>query len=182
MTIEGEGERPDPLAGVSRATIEVSVLEEDLDRAKRLIDENKWSEDEGLLNVFVTGLYYLLGERRLQAAGSEHDSRAQETESLLKDLMLYQSMYAVMKYRAFTLSEEKYVLEGNVSGLEASDRFSMATIRRFRKDEEMLKSRIGELEEEIAMLRQGLRGEETVIPLRRDDQKTSRRSWWPWKR
>ena len=33
MTMEGEAERPDPLAGISRATIGINVLEEELDRA-----------------------------------------------------------------------------------------------------------------------------------------------------
>ena len=92
MTMEGEAERPDPLAGISRATIEINVLEEELDRARRLIDDNKWGQDEGLLNVFVSGLYYLLGERSLQGVGSSHDSLAQEVENLVKELMLYQSM------------------------------------------------------------------------------------------
>jgi len=182
MTREGEGERPDPLAEVSRATIKINVLEEDLERARRLIDDNNWAEDEGLLNVFVSGLYYLLGERSLQAVSPDHDSRPQEMESLVKDLMLYQSMYAVMKYRAFTLSEQKYVLEGNVSGLEAADRFSTARLRMFRRDEEGLRARIKQLEDENACLKQDLGVDETVIRLRRDDQRARRRSWWPWKR
>lgn len=181
MTREGEAERPDPLAEVSRATIEISVLEEDLDRARRLIDDNKWGEDEGLLNVFVSGLYYLLGERNLQAASPDHDSRAQEMESLVKDLMLYQSMYAVMKYRAFTLSEQKHVLEGIVAGLEAADRFASARLKTFRKDEEALKAEIERLREENEQLRKRL-ALETPPSEAEGNKEAGSRVWRLWKR
>ena len=181
MTREGEAERPDPLAEASRATVEINVLEEDLDRARRLIDDNNWGEDEGLLNVFVSGLYYLLGERILQAVSSDHDSRAQEMESLVKDLMLYQSMYAVMKYRAFTLSEQKHVLEGIVAGLEAADRFASARLKTFRQDEEALKAEIERLREENEQLRKRLT-EETAPPEARESKEAGSRVWRLWKR
>jgi hypothetical protein len=182
MKREGEAERPDPLAGASRATIAISVLAEDLERARRLIDENRWEEEEGYLIIFVSGLHFLLGDRSLQALDCDHDSLGREVERLTRELMDYQSMYAAMKYKAFTLSEEKYVLEGNVSGLEASDRFSIARLRMFRRDEEALRARLVELEEENARLRQDLGVDETAIRLRRDDQEVRRRSRWPWKR
>jgi len=181
MTREGEAERPDPLAETSRATVEINVLEEDLDRARRLIDDNKWGEDEGLLNVFVSGLYYLLGERSLQAVSPDHDSRAQEMESLVKDLMLYQSMYAVMKYRAFTLSEQKHVLEGIVAGLEAADRFASARLKTFRKDEEALKAEIAGLREENEKLRNRLTVE-TAPQEARESKEAGSRVWRLWKR
>ena len=182
MTREGEGERPDPLAEVSRATIAISVLAEDLERARRLIDENRWEEEEGHLIIFVNGLHFLLGDKTLQALDCDHDSLGREVERLTHELMDYQSMYAAMKYKAFTLSEQKYVLEGNVSGLEAADRFSTARLRMFRRDEEGLRARIKQLEDENACLKQDLGVDETVIRLRRDDQRARRRSWWPWKR
>ena len=181
MTREGEAERPDPLAGISRATVEINVLEEDLDRARRLIDDNNWGEDEGLLNVFVSGLYYLLGERILQAVSPDHDSRAQEMESLVKDLMLYQSMYAVMKYRAFTLSEQKHVLEGIVAGLEAADRFASARLRTFRHDEETLKAEITKLREENEQLRKRL-ALETPPSEAGGNKEAGSRVWRLWKR
>ena len=179
--MEGEAERPDPLAGISRATIEINVLEEELDRARRLIDDNKWGQDEGLLNVFVSGLYYLLGERSLQGVGSSHDSLAQEVENLVKELMLYQSMYAVMKYRAFTLSEQKHVLEGVVAGLEAADRFASARLKTFRRDEEALKAEIEGLREENEQLRKRLTVE-TAPQEARESKEAGSRVWRLWKR
>jgi chromosome segregation ATPase len=166
----------------SEASIEVSLLTEQLALAKELVRSNGWSDEEGYQIIFVNGLHFLLGERRLQSLDCDHDSLSREVERLTRELMEYQSMYAAMKYKAFTLSEEKYVLEGNVSGLEASDRFATSTIKRFRQEKETLKSRIRELEEEVAALRQSLGGEETAIRLRRDTQRADKRSWWPWKR
>jgi len=52
----------------------------------------------------------------------------------------------------------------------------------FRRDEEALRARLVELEEENARLRQDLGVDETAIRLRRDDQEVRRRSRWPWKR
>ena len=179
--MEGEAVRPDPLAGISRATIEINVLEEELDRARRLIDDNKWGQDEGLLNVFVSGLYYLLGERSLQGVGSSRDSLAQEVENLVKELMLYQSMYAVMKYRAFTLSEQKHVLEGIVAGLEAADRFASARLKTFRRDEEALKAEIEGLREENEQLRKRLTVE-TAPQEARESKEAGSRVWRLWKR
>ena len=181
MTMEGEAERPDPLAEASRATVEISVLEEDLDRARGLIEDNNWGEDEGLLNVFVTGLCYLLGKRSMRAISPDHDSLAQELERRVKELMLYQSMYAVMKYRAFTLSEQKHVLEGIVAGLEAADRFASARLKTFRKDEEALKAEIERLREENEQLRKRLTVE-TAPPETRESKEAGPRVWRLWKR
>jgi len=166
----------------SGASIEVSLLAEQLAAAIELIRSNGWGDEEGYQIIFLNGLHFLLGEKGLQALDCDHDSLSGEVERLTRELMEYQSMYAAMKYKAFTLSEEKYVLEGNVSGFEASDRFATRTIKRFRQENETLKSRIRQLEEEIAMLRQDLGGEETVIRLPRDGERTNKRSWWPWKR
>jgi len=177
-----EGDGPDYLNEASKTTVEVSVLAEQIAKARGLAQENGWDEEEGYRIIFLNGLHFLLGDRSLQAFDGDHDSLGREVERVTRELMEYQSMYAAMKYKAFTLSEEKYVLEGNVSGLEASDRFSIARLRMFRRDEEALRARLVELEEENARLRQDLGVDETAIRLRRDDQEVRRRSRWPWKR
>jgi hypothetical protein len=179
---EDGGNGFDPREQASKTSIEVSLLGEQLARAKSLVEENRWDEEEGYLIIFLNGLHFLLGDRSLQAFDGDHDSLGREVERLTRELMEYQSMYAAMKYKAFTLSEEKYVLEGNVSGLEAADRFSTARLRMFRRDEEALRARLAELEEENARLKQDLAADEAVIRLRRNGQKTRKRSWWPWKR
>ena len=181
MTTNGNGESRGPLAGASKTAVEISILDEDLDRARRLIDDNNWGQDEGLLNVFVSGLYYLLGERSLQAIGSDHGSLAEEVEKLVKELMLYQSMYAVMKYRAFTLSQDKHVLEGNVAGFKAADRFSNARLRTFRDDEEALKAENERLREENEQLRKSLTVE-TTPPEATESKEAGSRVWRLWKR
>lgn len=175
MTTDSHEETRD-LADASKASVEIYILQDDLARACRLIEENEWGQEEGLLNIFVSGLYYLLGERRLQAIGSDHASATEEMERLIKDLMLYQSMYSVMKYRAFTLGEEKYVLEGNVSGLRAADRFSNERLKIFRRDEEMLRARLAELEEENSRLRQVSDLNERPVRLERNVVKAGKRS------
>jgi len=181
MTTNGNGESRGPLAGASKTAVEISILDEDLDRARRLIADNNWGQDEGLLNVFVSGLYYLLGERSLQAIGSDHGSLAEEVEKLVKELMLYQSMYAVMKYRAFTLSQDKHVLEGNVAGFKAADRFSNARLRTFRDDEEALKAENERLREENEQLRKSLTVE-TTPPDATESKEAGSRVWRLWKR
>jgi len=68
------------------------------------------------------------------------------------------SMYAVMKYRAYTLSEAKQALEFNVTGLETENRWSTSRLWQFRADEERMQKELDALRGENERLRQRLAG------------------------
>jgi len=146
----------DLFKGASTVTIEVLLLKETLRDAKPLIEEQKWSEQEGLQIIFANGLYYLRGERQLQHLPARTDGLAAEVERLTTELMDMHSKYAVMKFRAYTLNEAKQALEFNVTGLETENRWSTARLWQFRADEERMQKELDALRAENERLRQRL--------------------------
>lgn len=142
--------------GVSATTVEVPLLKETLRDARALIEEQKWDETEGLQIILANGLYYLRGEKQLQGLSGGTDGLAAEVERLSRDLMDMHSMYAVMKYRAYTLSEAKQALEFNVTGLETENRWSTSRLWQFRADEERMQKELDALRAENEDLRQRL--------------------------
>ena len=142
--------------GVSATTVQVPLLEETLSKARALIEQEKWDEQEGLQIIFANGLYYLREERSLGKLSCDHDALAREVERLTRDLMDMHSMYAVMKYRAYTLSEAKQGLEFNVTGLEVENRWSTSRLWQFRADEERMQKELDALRAENERLLQRL--------------------------
>jgi septal ring factor EnvC (AmiA/AmiB activator) len=142
--------------GVSATTVEVPLLKETLRDARALIEQEKWDETEGLQIIFANGLYYLREERSLSKLSCDHDALAREVERLTRDLMDMHSMYAVMKYRAYTLSEAKQGLEFNITGLEVENRWSTSRLWQFRADEEEMRKELDALRTQNERLRQRL--------------------------
>jgi hypothetical protein len=142
--------------GVSATTVQIPLLEETLRNARALIEEQKWDEKEGLQIIFCNGLYYLRGERQLQDVPDGPDGLAAEVQRLTAELMDMHSMYAVMKFRAYTLNEAKQALEFNVTGLETENRWSTARLWQFRADEERMQKELEALCAENELLRQRL--------------------------
>ena len=140
-------------------TVQVTLPRQLLQQALALARENRWSDDEAFRIVFAYGVSYLLGERRLGEAMARDDDLAQEVRRLTDDLMTMHSMYAVMKFRAFTLEQEKQVLEFRVTGLEGENRMSAWRLAKFRQDEEALRAEIATLEAENRRLREQLAGQ-----------------------
>ena len=142
--------------GVSATTVQVPLLEETQRKARALIEQEKWDEQEGLQIIFANGLYYLRGDQSLGGLSCDHDALAREVERLTRDLMDMHSMYAVMKFRAYTLSEAKQALEFNVTGLEVENRWSTSRLWQFRADEEQMQKELEALRGELERLRQRL--------------------------
>ena len=140
----------------STTLIEVRVLGETLREANHLIGENGWKVDEGLRIIFANGLYYLRGQKRIEGLDGYESGLAAEVERLSKELMDMQSMYAVMKFRAFSLEQAKQTLEFNVVGLEGENRWSGERMKKFREDEELIRAEVDRLRQENEQLRQRL--------------------------
>jgi hypothetical protein len=172
MARKGEGNEmyKDLFKGVSTTTIPIPVLLEELEKAKVLFADNKWSEEEGTQIIFANGLAALQGMARLQEVSGTDGAFGSELERLTRELMDMQSKYAVMKFRAFTLDQAKQALEMNVTGLQVENRASGSRIWKFRADEEMLKGELHQLKAENERLGREiavLRGEAEPEPDRR---------------
>lgn len=126
---------PQLFEGTKRVAITIEILEETYQEAERLIQENGWGE-EGLRIIFAHGLGYLKGQGIAKglAAGDT------DTRTLLKRFMDVDSMYAVMKFRAFTLAQDNQVLGFNVSGLRGQVDLSHAILAKQRQEIATLKA------------------------------------------
>ncbi|HSP54419.1 MAG TPA: hypothetical protein VLS25_02430 [Dehalococcoidia bacterium] len=153
--------------GASATTVSIGLLAEEMDQATALIGENGWPEQEGLHIIFANGLAALQGIVRRQDLADADGEPDAEAERLVRELMDMESKYAVMKFRAYTLDQERQVMQMNVTGLEIENRMSGKRLWQFRADEEMLRAEIKQLKRENAgLMRQlaVLRGEATAQP------------------
>ncbi|MEW6232229.1 MAG: hypothetical protein AB1566_07945 [Chloroflexota bacterium] len=119
--------------GTKRVAITIEILEETYQEAERLIQENGWGE-EGLRIIFAHGLGYLKGQEIGKGLATS------DTDILLKRFMDVDSMYAVMKFRAFTLAQDNQILGFNVSGLRGQVDLSHAVLAKQREEIATLKA------------------------------------------
>ncbi|MCL5075776.1 MAG: hypothetical protein M1136_09065 [Chloroflexi bacterium] len=144
----------DIFAGTQARKVELHMLEETYQEAQRLIRENGWDEEEGLLIIFANGLAYLKEAHALP--DSESDSALTLMSSITERCAHFESMYAVMKFRAYYLNEDKRILELNVTGLQADNDGLRHRINLFRQDEARLKEEIKRLTTENTELHRHL--------------------------
>jgi len=124
---------------------QIPLLEETYQDILRLCQENEWEEEEGLRTVLTHGLGYLQGERELACINVDGADLAAELQAKVEELSSYQSMYAVMKFKAFKLLQVARTLEMNVAGLRGELDLCRSTIPHLRE-------KIAQLEKENARL------------------------------
>jgi hypothetical protein len=117
--------------GAHTIKVEIQILAETCEDALGIFAANSWTTEEGFQIALTTGLGKMKTERLL---GNGSLNPPDEPESLSGRLMRLESMYAVMKYRAFQLMRDNQALEFQnsasrniISGLEV-------TVERLRKE------------------------------------------------
>lgn len=142
----------DIFAEAQERIVQIPMLEETYQDILRLCRENGWEEEEGLRTVLAYGLGYLQGERELVRLNADGADLAAELQAKVEELSGYQSMYAVMKFKAFRLLQVARTLEMNVTGLRGELGLSKATIPRLRQQIEELKAENAHLRERLTGL------------------------------
>ncbi len=142
--------------GARTCEVQLRALDERYSQAMALCRENDWPEQEGLLIIFANGLHYLRGEKYLQGLDDSPDHLATEVKRLTDELMNVQSMYSVMKFRAYLLNQDNQALEFQNTALKTENRWSGARLRQFREDEELLRVELAKVKQESEQLRKQL--------------------------
>jgi len=124
--------------------ITVSILEETYQQGEELIQENGWG-DEGWRIILAHGIGSLRSRDRFMAM----EDRAR----LIHQLAELESMYAVMKFRAYMLTKDNQTLTFNVNGLRAQVDTSSIVLESQRREIAALKAEIAALQQEVARLR-----------------------------
>ena len=127
--------------GAGPVKVEVDLLRETLEEAQRVFAANRWTEAEGLRIALTTGIGKLKTEQTL----SDEALASPDTLKGLSDrLMQLESLYAVIKYRAFHLMKDNQTLEMQNSALRNTIHALEGTIRRVHDENTALKARLGE--------------------------------------
>lgn len=142
--------------GARRRRIEIELLEETYQQALELIRANRWDVEEGLLIIFANGLAYLTGERRWHEVASRAGAVDEELKRVMEELIHLQSMYSVMKFRAFVLQQDNEALAFQNTGYREENQALVRRLERFRADEERLRMKLRELQGEVEQLRSRL--------------------------
>lgn len=136
----GEMER-DFFQGAEVIQVAVSILRETLEEAKPIFAANGWTDEEGLRIALTLGLAKIKTD---QAISDDMLASLDTPKGLSDRLMQLDSLYAVMKYRAFHLMKDNQTLEIQNAAL--------------RNTIHALEGHIQRLNEEIAALKSGRGG------------------------
>jgi predicted RNase H-like nuclease (RuvC/YqgF family) len=143
------------LDGDAVRDLAVPVLKSVHDQALEFAKERDCSEEEALRLIFCYGLAYLRGEAALtKVQRADTPQKAlEELEKTARQMMEEATHAASLKFQAYRLAEDNQVLEMRSNAmtnelLMARNRMSM-----FRDDEDRLKARVRELEQEQENLR-----------------------------
>jgi len=156
MKSEGREMYADLFKGMKSDAVQMSLSKEVLDQARKLAEENGWSEEDASQIIFANGLFYLLGQRCLAELDGHDADLAAEVKRVTRELIDMQGKYAVMKFRAFTLQQDNQTLEFQNTGLRAENGMAMSRLDKFREDEELLRAQLRLLQQEREQLRQRL--------------------------
>ena len=141
--------------GLETRTVTLEVLEETYQEVLTVARENGWSENEAPLVILANGLAYLRGRQQIAelARNGADEHVLEELNKTVRQLMQESSRYAVLKFKAFRMSQDNEALEMHESALNAENLMLRNRIEEFREDEERLKTRIADLEEQLEVLR-----------------------------
>lgn len=156
MKSEGREMYADLFTGMESDAVQMSLSKDVLDQARKLAEENGWSEEEALPIIFANGLFYLLGRQRLAGLDGHDPDLAAEVRRLTAELMDIQSKYAVIKFRAFTLQQDNQALEFQNTALRVENGMAVSRLDKFREDEEALRADLSRQRTENEQLRQRL--------------------------
>lgn len=133
--------------------VEIETLDDERDRAMRLIERLGWQVAEGLQSIFSRGLVALEHERGEQQHEGKRliDMRTPEEREafLLARLNDLESKYSVMKFTAFNALRENETLKMNVTGLSTEYKALSSTNAYLRGREDELRARIAQLETQV---------------------------------
>lgn len=120
--------------------VEIEVMKETMDEARKVFASNGWDEAEGLRIALTTGIGKLMTDQTL----SDDALASPDTLKGLSDRMMQlESLYAVMKFRAFHLMKDNQTLEIQNNALRNTIHAMEGQVQRLQHEIAALKSHGG---------------------------------------
>jgi len=172
-----DGEAVITFAGCATRDVTISLLEETYRRAQVLGQANGWTEEECLRIVFAYGLSYLENQQMVQAVNrGDADVRA-ELDRMTALYLDASAQYAVMKFRAFTVTRDRDILALNVAGLRGENAAFHAVNDALRQDRDAKREALERMAAENRRLHDEIERLRTCPP-----GETNHTGWLAWLR
>jgi len=129
--------------GVATREVRLRLLEETYEQARALIEAQSWAEtwgEDAFLIIFAHGLAYLRAELAREHGPGADDM--DETARLRGEWMAAEAQYAVMKFRAYTLTEENRRLRWSLTAAERQLALAEQRLAQFRSEVQVLKAQL----------------------------------------
>jgi len=144
------------LRGAKDRKVEIEMLDETYQEALCLAAEAGWEEGEAPLGIFASGIAYLRTQLRQARLMDGRTTRTAAMQELAERCMQIESMYAVLKLRAYVMAKDRQILELHVAGLRPDNEGLRQRISQFRDEVADLKAEAQRLCEENRQLKEAL--------------------------
>ena len=144
------------LRGAKDRKVEIEMLDETYQEALRLAAETGWQDSEALLGVFASGMAYLRSQLTRARQIDGRATQAAAMDELAERCMQFESMYAVLKFRAYGMAKDRQILEFNVAGLRPDNVGMRHRIRQYKEEVAGLRAEVQRLRDENGRLKRAL--------------------------
>lgn len=142
--------------GAEQVKVAVTLMRETWDDLLKVIEENEWKPNEGLIILLTTGMAYLNAERALSVSQGAADLSGEEVKKLLDRLMVTEARYASIKNFTFDIMRDHRILEIKYVPIERGYLNYKRMVLSLEKDNEALRA-------EVTRLKQGRRADEPAL-------------------
>ncbi len=140
-------------SGAEQVTAEVTLMRDTWEAIQRMMEDNGWKKNEGLIVLLTTAMAYLRAERALTITAGTSELRDDELQKLLDRAITMESKYAAMKNFAFDIMRDHQVLEMRYDPIERQFVAYKALALRLKNENATLKAENERLNQALNMYR-----------------------------
>jgi hypothetical protein len=135
--------------GAEQVKAEVVLMRETWDDFLRVIEENGWKPNEGLIILLTTGMAFLRAERALSVPQDTEGLSGDEVKKLLDRQMVIEARYASIKNFTFDIMRDHRTLEIKHAPIEQEYLHYKGMVWPLRRENDALKAEVERLKQEL---------------------------------
>jgi hypothetical protein len=135
--------------GDEQVKVEVILMRETWDDLLKVIEENGWKPNEGLIILLATGMAFLKAERALSVPQGAAGLSSAEIKKLLDRLTVVEARYASIKNFAFDVMRDHRTLELRSAPIEREYLAFRNMVWPLRRENDALKAEVERLTQEL---------------------------------
>jgi len=135
--------------GAEQVKVEVTLMRETWDDLLKMMEENGWKQNEGLIILLTTGMAFLRAERALSVSQGTAGLSGDEIKKLLDRLTVVEARYASIKNFAFDVMRDHRTLELRAAPMERENLALHNLVWPLRRENDALKAEVQRLKQEL---------------------------------